>query len=214
MLRDSAQNDSRGVPTPEFVCDGRGQTGAAQKPADAGGGAETVSRCRRDCASNWSRASRRSKVRSRWPSTRTAGSGSSRCATIPTARPRGQPPEGRIRILEDKDGDGFFETQHRLRRRAALRQRPAALEGRRHRHGRAAHRLPARHRRRRQGGHGEVLYEGFAAQNPQLRVSHPILGLDGWIYVANGLRGGKVMPRRRQANASRSTSAAWISAST
>ncbi len=40
--------------------------------------------------------------------------------------------------------------------------------------------------------HREVLFEGFAAQNPQLRVSHPILGLDGWIYVANGLRGGMV----------------------
>src|SRR2546429_108839 len=38
----------------------------------------------------------------------------------------------------------------------------------------------------------DILYVGFAAQNPQLRVSHPILGLDGWIYCANGLRGGKV----------------------
>src|SRR5204862_2275067 len=37
----------------------------------------------------------------------------------------------------------------------------------------------------------EVLYEGFAAENPQLRVSHPVLGPDGWVYVANGLRGGQ-----------------------
>src|SRR5438309_994632 len=36
------------------------------------------------------------------------------------------------------------------------------------------------------------LYEGFATQNPQLRVSHPNLGIDNWIYVANGLRGGQV----------------------
>src|SRR4029078_8989904 len=28
--------------------------------------------------------------------------------------------------------------------------------------------------------------------NPQLRVSHPNLGIDNWVYVANGLRGGKV----------------------
>ena len=40
----------------------------------------------------------------------TAGSGSSRCAIIPTAPTRAKPPLGRIRILEDKDGDGFFET--------------------------------------------------------------------------------------------------------
>jgi putative membrane-bound dehydrogenase-like protein len=38
----------------------------------------------------------------------------------------------------------------------------------------------------------EVLYEGFSTINPQLRVSHPNLGLDGWVYVANGLRGGRV----------------------
>lgn len=38
----------------------------------------------------------------------------------------------------------------------------------------------------------EKLYEGFATQNPQLRVSNPQLGLDGWIYVANGLRGGQI----------------------
>src|SRR5262249_1241311 len=38
----------------------------------------------------------------------------------------------------------------------------------------------------------EVLFEGFAVQNPQLRVSHPLLGPDHWVYVANGLRGGKI----------------------
>lgn len=46
----------------------------------------------------------------------------------------------------------------------------------------------------------EVLYEGFTAGNPQLRVSHPQLGPDGWIYVANGLRGGSIQPAG-QANA-------------
>jgi putative membrane-bound dehydrogenase-like protein len=44
----------------------------------------------------------------------------------------------------------------------------------------------------------EVLFEGFAAQNPQLRVSHPILGIDNWIYVANGLRGGQVVRSGKQ----------------
>ncbi len=33
---------------------------------------------------------------------------------------------------------------------------------------------------------------GFAAENPQLRANHPTLAPDGRLYVANGLRGGKV----------------------
>ncbi len=42
----------------------------------------------------------------------------------------------------------------------------------------------------------EEVFEGFAVQNPQLRVSFPTLGIDNWIYVANGARGGKVRPVR------------------
>ena len=38
----------------------------------------------------------------------------------------------------------------------------------------------------------EILFEGFVDGNPQLRVSFPVLGPDGWIYVANGLRGGSI----------------------
>ncbi len=45
----------------------------------------------------------------------------------------------------------------------------------------------------------EILFEGFTEGNPQLRVSFPILGPDGWVYVANGLRGGKI----KRPNASR-----------
>ncbi|MDB5295906.1 MAG: putative rane-bound dehydrogenase, partial [Phycisphaerales bacterium] len=32
-----------------------------------------------------------------------------------------------------------------------------------------------------------VLYTGFAEGNPQLRVNSPSYGLDGWVYLANGL---------------------------
>jgi putative membrane-bound dehydrogenase-like protein len=39
----------------------------------------------------------------------------------------------------------------------------------------------------------EVLFTGFDASNTtQLRVSHPTLGLDNWIYVTSGLVSGKV----------------------
>ena len=38
----------------------------------------------------------------------------------------------------------------------------------------------------------ETLFQGFTAANEQLRANHPTLGPDGMIYVAGGLRGGKV----------------------
>ncbi|QDT03553.1 Cytochrome c [Rubripirellula lacrimiformis] len=38
-----------------------------------------------------------------------------------------------------------------------------------------------------------VWFEGFAQGNEQLRANHPTLGPDGWIYVASGLRGGKIV---------------------
>jgi putative membrane-bound dehydrogenase-like protein len=37
-----------------------------------------------------------------------------------------------------------------------------------------------------------VLFTGFAEKNTQLRVNHPRIGLDNWIHVANGLRGGAI----------------------
>ena len=38
----------------------------------------------------------------------------------------------------------------------------------------------------------QVLFRGFAKQNTQLRANHPMLGIDGKIYVANGLRNGMI----------------------
>ncbi len=46
----------------------------------------------------------------------------------------------------------------------------------------------------------EVILTGFAThQSTQLRVNRPILGPDGWVYVASGLSGGRITcPRRPQ----------------
>lgn len=46
----------------------------------------------------------------------------------------------------------------------------------------------------------QVILTGFAThQSTQLRVNHPILGPDGWVYVASGLSGGRITsPRRPQ----------------
>ncbi|MEW4488024.1 PVC-type heme-binding CxxCH protein [Thalassoglobus sp. JC818] len=40
----------------------------------------------------------------------------------------------------------------------------------------------------------QIWFEGFATENPQLRHNHPQLALDGYIYIANGLRGGEIVP--------------------
>ena len=37
-------------------------------------------------------------------------------------------------------------------------------------------------------------FTGFATENPQLRCNHPTFGPDNRIYIANGLRGGKIIP--------------------
>src|SRR5262245_41096072 len=110
----------------------------------------------------------------------------------PNGPAKGQPPGGRIKILEDKDGDGFFETSH------IFADNLLFANGLLHwKDGVIVTAAPHIVHLRDTDGDGkadkrDILYEGFATQNPQLRVSNPILGLDGWIYVANGLRGGVV----------------------
>src|SRR6516164_3858861 len=111
----------------------------------------------------------------------------------PNGPAKGEKPRGRIRILEDKDGDGYYESattwaDNLLFANGLLLWKDGAIVTM------APHIVHLRDTK----GEGkadtkDVLYEGFAAQNPQLRVSHPILGLDGWVYCANGLRGGKAI---------------------
>jgi putative membrane-bound dehydrogenase-like protein len=110
----------------------------------------------------------------------------------PNGPPPGKPFESRIRILEDRDGTGRYRhkaifADHIPFANGVMPWRGGVLVTA------APHILFLRDPK----GEGkatqrEVLFEGFAAQNPQLRVSHPILGIDNWIYVANGLRGGLV----------------------
>ena len=39
----------------------------------------------------------------------------------------------------------------------------------------------------------ETWFQGFTQENSQLRANHPTFGPDGFIYVANGLRGGSIV---------------------
>ncbi len=110
----------------------------------------------------------------------------------PNGPGKGEKPGGRIKILTDTDGDGTFETatifaDELLFANGVLPWKYGAIVT-------AAPQILFLHDT---DGDGkcdtrEVLYEGFVAGNPQLRVSHPILGIDGWVYAANGLRGGSI----------------------
>lgn len=44
----------------------------------------------------------------------------------------------------------------------------------------------------------ETWFTGFSQENSQLRANHPTLGPDGWIYVANGLRGGTIVSAKQE----------------
>ncbi|MEQ1828661.1 MAG: PVC-type heme-binding CxxCH protein [Pirellula sp.] len=101
-------------------------------------------------------------------------------------------PKSRIVILQDKDHDGFFESSHifadKLRFATGVQPwKDGALVTV---HGQLLMLrdtdgdLVADVR--------EVWLDGFFTGNPQLRANHPMVGPDGWLYVASGLRGGKV----------------------
>ncbi|HVK15627.1 MAG TPA: PVC-type heme-binding CxxCH protein [Fimbriiglobus sp.] len=110
----------------------------------------------------------------------------------PNGPAKGEPGQGRIKVLEDRDGDGRYEHA------TVFADQLLFANGLLHWDGgvivtAAPHILflkdtdcDGKADRR------DVLYEGFTAGNPQLRVSHPNIGPDGWVYVANGLRGGEV----------------------
>jgi putative membrane-bound dehydrogenase-like protein len=110
----------------------------------------------------------------------------------PNGPAKGKPPEGRIKVLEDRDGDGRYETSRVFADELLFANGVLPWKG-----GVVVTAAPHIVYLRDTDGDGkadrrEVLYEGFATQNPQLRVSHPVLGIDNWVYVANGLRGGQV----------------------
>ncbi len=44
----------------------------------------------------------------------------------------------------------------------------------------------------------ETWFQGFSQENSQLRANHPTFGPDGFIYVANGLRGGTIVASRAE----------------
>lgn len=110
----------------------------------------------------------------------------------PLGPAEGQPPQSRIQLLRDRDGDGFYEHATTFAKELVF---PTGVQ-------------PWR------GGvivtlAGKVMFmadtdgddvcdlqetwfEGFMQENTQLRANHPALMVNNQIHVSNGLRGGTV----------------------
>jgi putative membrane-bound dehydrogenase-like protein len=100
---------------------------------------------------------------------------------------------GRIARLEDRDGDGRFD--HRTEFATGLTYPNGILPWK---GGVFVTCAPDIYYFKDTDGDGiadvqKVVLTGFNSdKTAQIRVSHPILGLDGWVYVTSGLNGGEV----------------------
>jgi len=123
----------------------------------------------------------------------------------PEGPPEGEPPAGKVVLLTDSSGDGEFDTRTVF---ADGLDFPNGVMP--WRDGVLVTDAPHVWYMRDTTGDGradirESLLEGFAlGGSTQLRVSHPTLGLDNWIYFTNGLSGGEiVIPGQPEAEAVR-----------
>jgi putative membrane-bound dehydrogenase-like protein len=115
----------------------------------------------------------------------------------PHGPPPGQPGTCQIRILEDKNDDGRFETA------TIFADKLLFATGLQPWRGGVIVTLAGQIAYMKDtNGDGkadlsETWYTGFAQENSQLRANHPRLSIDGWVYVANGLRNGSIVDPRR-----------------
>ncbi|MEX2286997.1 MAG: PVC-type heme-binding CxxCH protein [Planctomycetaceae bacterium] len=110
----------------------------------------------------------------------------------------GEEPKSRVRLLEDRDNDGYYETSH------VFADKLLFATGIQPWRGGAIVTLAGRvaYFRDTDGDNRadieETWFAGFAEENPQLRANHPTFALDNRIYIANGLRGGNVIARKEE----------------
>lgn len=115
----------------------------------------------------------------------------------PTGSPDGRP-LGVIALLEDRDGDGVMDRRHEFAGDLHFPNGVMPWRG-----GVIVTAAPdvwwlADTNGDHQADVRTLLLTGFATNaSSQLRANDPTLGPDGWVYVAGGLRGGKVSSPRR-----------------
>jgi putative membrane-bound dehydrogenase-like protein len=111
----------------------------------------------------------------------------------PTGPKEGEPPVGRIALLQDVDGDGRFEKRTIFADGLTFPNGVMPWDG-----GLIVTCAPDILYLKDTDGDGradvrDVWFTGFSTKgSTQLRVSHPTLNIDGWIYVTSGLTGGEI----------------------
>ena len=111
----------------------------------------------------------------------------------PTGPGEGKPPVGRIALLTDVDGDGRMDMRSEFAEGLTYPNGVLPWDG-----GVIVTCAPEILFLKDTDGDGRaderrVLFTGFStAGSTQLRVSHPTLSVDNWVYVTSGLTGGRV----------------------
>ncbi|SIN96234.1 putative membrane-bound dehydrogenase domain-containing protein [Singulisphaera sp. GP187] len=111
----------------------------------------------------------------------------------PTGPGEGRPAIGRIALLEDTDGDGTMDKRSEFAEGLTFPNGVLPWRG-----GLIVTCAPDVLYLRDTDGDGKaderrVLFTGFDTKgSTQLRVSHPTLSIDNWVYVTSGLQGGQV----------------------
>ncbi len=112
----------------------------------------------------------------------------------PVGPKEGEPPQGRIAQLIDKDGDGRMDERIDFATELSFPNGLMPWRG-----GLIVTCSPDVLFLKDTDGDGKadekkVLLTGFSTKgSTQLRVSHPLLALDGWVYLTSGLTGGEVV---------------------
>jgi putative membrane-bound dehydrogenase-like protein len=106
----------------------------------------------------------------------------------------GNPPQGRVRVLEDKDGDGRMDSTHTVIDKLSWPTGLALWDG-----GAFVACAPdILYIKDTNGDYAadvrDVVFSGFQTQNVQALINNIKWGLDNWFYGASGPNGGQVRP--------------------